>query len=81
MPQSGTAAKCHTQALVDSLPPAAQVSLNRGLATPQVKTSDLLNVLAEHGLEARAENMNRHRRRLLGGTYACKCPLPDGVTA
>jgi hypothetical protein len=80
MPSPGAPATCHTQQLIDQLPEPVQFSLNRALAASWVSTSDLLEVLGAHGLDARAENVNRHRRRLTGGNYACKCPLPDGVT-
>lgn len=73
---SPTDPRCHTQALIDGLPAHAQDVLNKVLTDSTVPTPLILGVLAEHGLTARAENLNRHRRRLQGGNYACKCPLP-----
>lgn len=72
-----TDTRCHTQALVSALPQRVQARLNVALSAPHVTTSAILAVLEDHGVTgARAENVNRHRRRLQGGNYACKCPLP-----
>lgn len=72
--------RCSTQELVETLPAAAQEPLNIALAAKHVPTAKIIEVLASHGLTARAENVNRHRRRLQGGNYACKCPLTDKAT-
>lgn len=79
---TATEPRCHTQQLIDRLPEAVRPSLIRALKAPNkdVPTSMILGVLGEHGLHVRAENVNRHRRRLTGGNYACKCPLPTTET-
>lgn len=71
---------CHTQQMIDGLPPEAQAVVTRALATERVPTTEIVKVLTAHGLPARAENVGRHRRRILGRNYACKCPLTsEGV--
>ena len=77
---SPTEPRCHTQQLIESLPDAAQAPLNVALAAKHITTAQILTVLTQHGLSARAENVNRHRRRLQGGNYACKCPLTPKAT-
>lgn len=67
---------CHTRVLIESLPAPAQAAIAMALYTPSVKSADIVRVLESHDLPVRAENFNRHRRRFLGGRYACKCPLP-----
>lgn len=82
MPATRQQHACHTQRLIDQLDPAVRFSMNRALAASWVQTKELMEVFDRHGLVARAENVNRHRRRLTGtGNYACKCPLPDGASA
>lgn len=65
---------CHTRLLIESLPVNAQASLLMALTTESVKTADITRVLVRHGLPAKTENVARHRRRMTGGQYACKCP-------
>lgn len=67
---------CHTGALIGSLPTPAQAAIILALTTESVSSSAIVRVLKEHGLPVRAENLNRHRRRLNGvGNYGCKCRL------
>jgi hypothetical protein len=71
---------CHTRLLIESLPVNVQAALVMALTTKTVKTADITRVLIRHGLPAKAENVARHRRRLTGGQYGCKCPRPSEAT-
>lgn len=72
---------CTTRLLLESLPINAQAALLMAMTTPEVKTADIARVLIAHGLPAKTENVARHRRRLTGGQYACKCPRPREANA
>lgn len=68
---------CHTAVMLSDLPLEVQARINVAfLSDPtRVKTTAIVAVLHQHGLPARAENVSRHRRRMLGvGNYGCKCP-------
>lgn len=66
---------CHTGSVIGSLPANAQAAVILALTTESVSSSRIVQVLRDHGLPVRAENLNRHRRRLNGvGNYGCKCP-------
>lgn len=81
MTTAATETRCYTGALIAGLPAPVQVVLNGVLADKSVPTGRILAVLEKHGISPeRAENVNRHRRRLQGGNYACKCPLSDKAT-
>ena len=77
---------CHTGTLIASLPAPAQAAVLLALTAKDdagdlmVPSTKIVAVLEQHGLPVRAENLNRHRRRLNGGGYACKCRRPDEAT-
>lgn len=77
---------CHTGTLIASLPAPAQAAVLLALTARNdagdlmVSSTKVVAVLEQHGLPVRAENLNRHRRRLTGGRYACKCRRPDEAT-
>lgn len=72
---------CHTGALIATLPINVQAALLQALTTDKARTADITKVLVAHGLPAKSENVARHRRRLTGGAYACKCPLLSEVSS
>lgn len=70
---------CHTGALLTDLPADAQAAVILALTTPGVRTADITKALIARGLPAKTENVGRHRRRLQGKAYGCKCPLLSEV--
>lgn len=75
--------KCETRDLLAALPDDARAAVVMALTMPNevVSTADITKSLTARGLPVKTENLGRHRRRLQGKAYGCKCPLPDGDPA